>query len=107
MEGILQVYFKALSWGDILTKGFRAVFVLLLAWIVFAVIMAALRRFEKQLLKKEQPENSGPSETSKRADTLTRLLRQGARTLVWTVAVLICLSELGVYIGPTCFPTEP
>ncbi|MFH1809550.1 MAG: mechanosensitive ion channel family protein [Pseudomonadota bacterium] len=89
-----------LNWKALAFKLGSALGVLILAWLVLRFIDLVLRRFERRLVEKDKAEDPHENESAKRAETLVRLLRQGAHIAVWVVAMLTALSELGVNIGP-------
>jgi len=75
----------------------RVVLILLLAWFVHHVLRTLIRRLER-IAVDDDPSNV--SEREKRAQTLSRILRQASFVLVWSVAVMLVLGELGVDLKP-------
>jgi len=59
-----------------------------------------LQRLEKTLIAKGHEEGEVPGEAAKRAETLVRLLRQGVIIVMWVMAILLILRQVGVDIGP-------
>ena len=88
------------DWATILFSLFRIIFILLTIWLLLALIKRFLGRMEKALINRGQNGGEPLSESAKRAETLTRLVRQAIVTLTWTVALLIILREIGVDIAP-------
>jgi len=74
----------------------RVVLILLLAWIVHHVLHTLIRRLER--IAQDDP--STISEREKRAQTLSRILRQASFVLVWSVSLMLVLGELGVDLKP-------
>jgi moderate conductance mechanosensitive channel len=74
--------------------------ILVVAWVALFVIDRIIIRLKEEILKKSEREGEPPSESGKRVDTLTHLLRQGARLTLLVIVLLVVLSELGVQIGP-------
>ena len=99
MELISQVIDR-IEWENILFSAMRILLILLVAWFVKIVVKIALRRLESTLLEKEQASDDIPSETSKRAQTLVKLLRQAVKIILFIIVVLMVLREIGVQIGP-------
>jgi len=99
MDQILE-YFRNIHWEDIVFSGLRIVLILVMAWIVIGVVRRLLKRLESTLITKAQAEGEVPGEAAKRAETLVRLLRQGVLIVIWLMALLLILRQLGVDIGP-------
>jgi small conductance mechanosensitive channel len=96
----ITAFLAGVSWTQIITRAGSAVMVIIAAWLVTAVVRMALRRFERRLVAKAQGEGDIPTEASKRAETLTRMLRHATVIGIWAVALLTVLSEIGVDMGP-------
>lgn len=99
MDLILK-YFENIKWEDIIFASLRILLILILVWIFLAVMRKLLHRLEKALIDKAHAEGEVPGEAAKRAETLVRLLRQGVIIVVWVIAFLLILRQLGVDIGP-------
>ena len=74
---IVQAYLESLNWKMMISTGMRILLVLVFAWIVAGVVKRVLSHMEKRLMSKAQVEGEPPSESAKRIETLTRLIRQG------------------------------
>jgi small-conductance mechanosensitive channel len=96
----LRSYIENIQWETVIFTGLRILLILVLFWVAMKAVRIALRRLEKQLIERGQAEGEVPSESVKRAETLVRLLRQGVIIVLWVVAGLIVLREVGVEIGP-------
>jgi len=88
------------NWENVIFTTMRVLLVLVIAWIVMVVARTALRRLERTLIRTGEAHGEVPSEASKRAETLVRLLRQAVKIMIWVVALLIILRELGLEIAP-------
>ena len=99
MQRILD-YFTQLKWEDLIFTGFRIIVILVGVWIALAVLKSLLRRMERTLIRRAEAEGEGSIESTKRVETLSRLLRQAVVIVVWVVAILIILRELGIDIAP-------
>lgn len=97
---LVQEYFGGMEWKDFVVSGGRIVLILLIVWIATRVIRGMLRRLEDRLVAKGHAEGEIPSETEKRAETLVKLLRQGVIIVIWVMAVLLILRQMGVDITP-------
>ena len=98
---LLLEYFGDLEWESIIFPGLRILLILIVVWIGLRVIRAALTRLQKRLAQPQEAKDEvEAAETAKRADTLVRLLRKGIVIIVWTMAGLIVLREIGMDIGP-------
>ena len=99
MDQIVPLLQKV-NWQSMLFSALRIVVILIVARLAIAGLMIALRRLETHLVRRGQAEGEVPSESSKRAGTLVKLLRQGVIILVWLVTALVVLGQMGVQIGP-------
>lgn len=82
-----------------MSRGLTVLVLLILFWILHRLVPIALRQFEKTIIGRTQSKDS-TNETEKRVETLMRLLRRGIYTVLWCVAILMILQQLGVEIGP-------
>ena len=99
MEKILE-YFRNIEWDDIIFSGMRIMLILILVWILSRIIRSMLKRLEHALVAKGHAEGEVPSEAAKRAETLVKLLRQGVIIVIWVMAILLILRQLGMDITP-------
>lgn len=97
---LVQEYFSSVAWQDIIFAALRILLILTLGWLVSLIARTALRRFEHQLIEQGRQQGDIASEATKRAETLVRLLRQGVSIMIWLVAILVVLNELGISVGP-------
>ena len=98
---LLIEYFSGVQWEDIIFSGLRILLILVVVWVGMRVIRGALQRLEKKLADPNKVEDPVQAqEVAKRADTLVRLLRQGILIIIWVMAALIILRELGMDITP-------
>lgn len=93
-------YINKISWDTIIITSLRILLILFIMWVISRLAQSALSRLEKHFVSPSHSEAEQPEEVVKRAETLVRLLRQGVLIMLWTVALLIVLRELGVDIGP-------
>lgn len=91
---------ERIDWERVVFTMLQIVLILAITWAVLGVVRLALRRLEQRLLHRGQAEGEIPTESAKRVETLTRLLRQGVVIVVWVIAGLVVLRELGIDIGP-------
>ena len=97
---LLRKYFQNIHWEGIIFSGMRVLLILVLVWILSRVIRTMLKRLEHALVAKGHAEGDIPSEAAKRAETLVKLLRQGIVIVMWVMAILLILRQLGVDVGP-------
>lgn len=88
------------QWQEILGVLLRILVILLLAWVALRVARLGLNRIERRMIRRAEHEGTGSGEALKRADTLTKLLRQGVWILILAMAILMVLQEIGVSIAP-------
>ncbi len=88
------------NWENVIFTSMRILLILVIAWVVMVVARTALRRLERTLIRTGAAHGEVPSEATKRAETLVRLLRQAVKIMIWVVALLIILREIGVEIAP-------
>ena len=91
MEKLLLV---VREWG--IDHGIPIVVILLAAVITSKIVHAAIKKFEKRFDGSELMS----METQKRAKTITGLLNTTVTVVIYTAAVLMVVTELGVAIGP-------
>jgi small conductance mechanosensitive channel len=78
----------------------RIILVLLVAYLGLRLLRGAIRRLQKTLVKTAQKTETAPGAAAKRVSTLTGMLMTLASVLVWSVAAVICLDQLGFDITP-------
>ncbi|MDH3671355.1 MAG: mechanosensitive ion channel family protein [Gammaproteobacteria bacterium] len=88
------------NWETVITSASRMLLILIVAWIVMYAVKMGLRRLTTKLIDRARTEGEVPTESSKRVETLVRLLRQAVSIALWIVVILIVLREVGVEIGP-------
>lgn len=91
---------NTIQWEEWLYSSLRIVLMVSSVWIALKIIKRALRKMEHTLINRGQEEGELPSESSKRAETLTRLVRQGVVITAWIVTLLVIFRELGIDIAP-------
>lgn len=97
---IVESFFSGVTWEDLLGHALRITMVLVLAWIAMKVLRIFVGRLERNLIVQSAVEGEPPSESQKRIETITRLIRQGLLLALWITAGLVILQELGVEVGP-------
>lgn len=97
---VIEKFMQQISWGDVLVACMRILLVLVAFWLASLVLRFALRRLEKALIRRGLEEGEIATESSKRVETLVRLLRQGVLIVLWLMAGLVVLREVGIEIGP-------
>jgi small conductance mechanosensitive channel len=88
-----------LPWKEVLYKAVYVLIVLVLTQLLLRLVKSALVRFEEFLVAKTADDDR-PVENQKRAETLTRLLRQAAVVVIWVICLFTILSEVGLDMGP-------
>jgi len=85
-------------WAEAHTQnGLRIVLILVLAWIVQRLLRSIIKRIEK-ISDDGDPHTT--TELEKRAQTISRILRQASSVLVWSLTIMLVLGELGVDLKP-------
>jgi small conductance mechanosensitive channel len=97
---MLTELLQSVSWQTLVLTSFRILIILLLGWFLGAVIEKVLKKLERRLIKKGEDDGEPPTESTKRAETLVRLIRQGVYLAIWITIGLVILQEIGVDIGP-------
>lgn len=80
--------------------GLKIILILIAAWVGGRVVRMALHRVQTVLVMAGERTEAVPGATLKRVSTLTGLLRTLALVLIWTVALIICLSQVGIDVTP-------
>ncbi|SIT69161.1 small conductance mechanosensitive channel [Ectothiorhodosinus mongolicus] len=99
MEFVVE-YFLEVAWQDLIFASLRILLVVVIAWLIASFLKSGLRRLEKSLIERGKQQGEVPSEASKRAETLVRLLRQAMVIMIWVVSILVILNEFGLSIAP-------
>jgi len=98
MDLILKLV-DQINWETMMFSSIRILLILIFAWLLMFITRVSLQKLEKTLVDREE-KNEIPSEDSKRAETLVRLLRQGVRIMLTVVVILVIMREIGVEIAP-------
>lgn len=84
-----------------LDQAVRVVVILLLAWIGSRVVQRLIRGLRVTIIKIMESHAGGTNEAlEKRAETIGGMLRKTAAVLIWTVAIIMALQEVGFDIRP-------
>ena len=75
MEALAKVL-EQLDWVGIAATVVQITVILLVARVFLTLVKRPLRRLEEHLIKRGEAQGQAVEETAKRADTLSRLLRQ-------------------------------
>lgn len=70
--------------------------ILLVAAILSQITILLIRRFTRRVEAAEGP----PTQVLRRAQTLASVMRSGFLALIWTIALISCLGQAGVAVGP-------
>jgi len=86
------------AWAEAHTpNALRIILILVLAWLVHRLLRSIIRRIER--LSDDGDPNT-TTELEKRAQTISRILRQASSVLVWSVTLMLVLGEFGVDLKP-------
>ena len=88
------------NWEAFITGAFRVALILLLSWIASGVIRKFIKKFKQHLLSRSEEMKEPVTESAKRIETITRLVRQAILIALWVIVVLVLLKEIGIEIGP-------
>ncbi len=97
---IVAKYLDQIQWEVVVGTCLRILLILIIAWIAAGIIKRLLSRVEERLIRRGETAGEPPSESSKRVETLIRLVRQGIYLTLWVAVGLVIVKELGVDIGP-------
>jgi len=86
------------QWAEVHTlNAVRVGLILVLAWLVSRGLRSLIKRIEKIA---DDGDPNTVTELEKRAQTISRILRQASFILVWSVTIMLVLAELGVDLKP-------
>lgn len=89
---------KLQAWaGAHVQNAIRIALILVLAWLVFRALRSLIARLET-IADDGDPDTV--TELEKRAQTISRVLRQASIVLVWSVTTMLVLGELGMDLKP-------
>jgi small-conductance mechanosensitive channel len=91
---MLQSYLEPSFWRPALTGGLRILLILGVALLVLRLV----RRLTNQWMERVQELEKGHTRRQ-RADTLGNLIQSTAQYLVWPIAIIMMLSEVGLDVG--------
>jgi small conductance mechanosensitive channel len=94
-ELLKNIPVQALAMGVV-----RIVFILVLAWIISVILKKMLNKMKVHLLEKSRFAGELTEESSRRAETLTHLIRQALMIALGIIVALTVLKEVGFEIGP-------
>jgi small conductance mechanosensitive channel len=83
------------EFGPFANSALRILLILCIAWIVSNVVKRAIRAFRQRVAS-----HLDDRESAKRAETLGRVFRYIAIVVIWLIAFLVILSEIGVSVAP-------
>ena len=78
----------------------RIVLVLLIAYLGVKMVRGAIGKLSSTLVRAGEKSERIPGSASKRVSTLTGMLTTLATVVVWSVAVVICLDQMGFDVTP-------
>lgn len=96
--GILEQ--TAFLWAGMINAAWAIFITLLLAAAVTLVVLWLFARLERRLVKRKQILGEPFSESTKRVDTLIRLIRRSVVLVLWAAVGLSIVANLGVQIAP-------
>lgn len=81
--------------GNAATVSLRVTVILIAAWVISTIVQRAIRAFRERIASRlDDPE------AVKRAETLARMFRYIVKTVIWVLATMVVLGELGVSLAP-------
>jgi len=89
-----------IDWQIMLFSSLRIIVILLVVWIFLSIVKRLLNKMEQSLTAKGRKEDELPTEAAKRAETLTRLVRQAIVIVTWVATFLVILREIGIDVTP-------
>lgn len=97
---MLLTFINKINIEVFLDKTLHIVLILAVAWIGSKMLRRLLKRFHGALVKKSAFSGESVSESSKRIETLMRLLRQALYLTLWVTVALTVVKEIGIEIAP-------
>lgn len=97
---LIAKFLNQVSWETLLFATFRILLISFMAWVALFVLKLLLGRMQHSLISRASEQGEMATEAAKRIDTLVRLLRQAVVIIVWVMAGLVIMRELGVEIAP-------
>lgn len=97
MTDILNKFSQIDFYGWLGDKGIKVLSILLLAFLIQKIVQKFIERFIRSIV----PQGTSSKEAEKkREDTLIQISNTSIYLIIWTVALLMTISEAGVDIGP-------
>jgi len=88
----------------LIDHGIKIIIVFIAAYIVYRSVGIVIERLIKKIIVSDGL--LGKDAEKKREDTLIRIFSTSASILIWTLALLMILQELGIAIGPLLAAAE-
>lgn len=98
MNGIEDLFGP--DWQRVAASLARALVILGVAWVATRLARASLRRTEARIVAEKTRDRPAPGDDVRRAQTLIKLARQVIVVVIWVMAGLMALGEVGVNIAP-------
>lgn len=91
---------ETIGWDALALVGLKVLIILAAGWFIALAIRLAINRIEDRMVKQRIKEGEPPSESTKRIQTIMKLVRQAIAIVLWLVIGLVILRELDVDIAP-------
>ncbi|MGH8161065.1 MAG: mechanosensitive ion channel family protein, partial [Gammaproteobacteria bacterium] len=95
----MQHFFNQFDYAALLQNAIRIAIVILVAVAVWLVIRFMLSRVEARIIHRAEVKGDSAGEATRRAGTITSLIRKLIGALYWVAVILTLLSQIGVNIG--------
>src|SRR4051812_8622668 len=100
-EGVLDEVKKPEAWGRWGEQAWHIVLVLVVAWLLTRLVRWAMAKLRRYTIRRMDHRGEGDTlDLEKRANTVISTLNKIANMVIWTVAVVSALRELGYHLGP-------
>lgn len=93
-------FLLTIDWRNLSAHALKTVLTLLGAWVLARLAKTFAHRIESAMVADKAKVGPVPSDEVRRIQTLMKLLRQIIIAVIWTMAGLVALGQLGVDIGP-------
>ena len=99
MDLVLK-FAEELNWENLMFSTIRVLMIFTVAWLGLKIVARLSKQLEQRLVESSKQDQHTSTEQQKRVETLVRLLRQAVIVVIWVVAALVILREIGVDIAP-------
>lgn len=99
MPGKLTHFLNGFDYASLLQNAIRIGIIILVAYVIWLIIRFFISRMKDRIIRHSEKNDGDSGEATRRAETLTSLIRKLIGSVYWVCVSLTLLSQIGVDIG--------